>query len=126
MLGVLIAQLFRLQHTEDPDLVLGFFILGIPLACTCVAAAIVVILLGGFRFWRQQNAILRGKINARGWELVIVLILVFLVSDSLLVISGLSDASRLCCPCSYLLCLRMSEEVDRQGLLHNLYYEHNR
>ena len=78
--SVLIAQFFRLQHTESPDRVLGFFVLGIPLAGICAGAAIAVILLGLFRFWRQQNAILRGKVYAGGWEMNVIGLAVSLVS----------------------------------------------
>ncbi|KAL8670722.1 MAG: hypothetical protein Q9168_004749 [Polycauliona sp. 1 TL-2023] len=67
-LGVFIAQLFRLQHAVDPDPVFGFFVLGKPLSCICTAAAIVTNLLGAHRFWRQQNAMLRGKVLCGGWE----------------------------------------------------------
>ncbi|KAL8681643.1 MAG: hypothetical protein Q9186_002240 [Xanthomendoza sp. 1 TL-2023] len=67
-LGVFIAQLFRLQHTENPNPVFGFFVLGIPLSCICTGAAILINLLGAYRFWRQQNAMLRGKIQCGGWE----------------------------------------------------------
>ena len=68
MVSVIIAQLFRLQHAQNPNNVFGFFVLGIPLACVCIGAAIFVLLLGAYRFWRQQNAILRGKVHAGGWE----------------------------------------------------------
>ncbi|KAL8805378.1 MAG: hypothetical protein Q9223_005463 [Gallowayella weberi] len=67
-LGVYIAQLFRLQHVENPNPLFGFFVLGIPLSCICTGAAIFVNLLGAYRFWRQQNAMLRGKIQCGGWE----------------------------------------------------------
>ena len=77
-LAVFIAQLFRLQHTSTPDMTLGFFVLGIPLASVCTIAAILVLLLGTYRFWRQQNAMLRGKVHAGGWEMnVIGLIILF-------------------------------------------------
>ena len=69
MISVVIAQLFRLGHVQNPDKVFGFFVLGIPLACVCIGTAIVVVVLGSYRFWRQQNAILRGKVHAGGWEL---------------------------------------------------------
>ena len=78
-LAVLIAQLFRLQHTSTPDMTIGYFILGIPLASVCVVAAIVVLLLGAYRFWRQQNAILRGKVYAGGWEMNAIGLTIFLV-----------------------------------------------
>ena len=71
ILGIVIAQLFRLEHTEVPQ-PFGFFILGIPLACICIGAAVVITLLGAYRFWRQQNAMVRGKVHAGGWELTAV------------------------------------------------------
>ena len=77
--AVVIAQLFRLEHTENPDRILGYFVLGIPLACLFLAAAIVVLLLGFYRFWRQQNAMLRGKIHAGGWEMNTIGLVVFFV-----------------------------------------------
>ena len=82
MLGVIIAQLFRLQHTENPNKVLGFFVLGVPLSCTCSGAAILVILLGAYRFWRQQNAMLRGKVHVAGWDMLSILAITFVVSIS--------------------------------------------
>ncbi len=68
MLGVVVAQLFRLQHVANPDSIFGFYVLGKPIAGLFIGAAILVILLGAFRFWRQQNAIVRNKIHAAGWE----------------------------------------------------------
>ena len=68
IISVIIAQLFRLEHAQNPNRVFGYFTLSIPLACICIGAAIVVLLLGAYRFWRQQNAILRGKVHAGGWE----------------------------------------------------------
>lgn len=81
-LGVFIAQLFRLQHTPHPDPVFGFFILGIPLSCICTGAAILVNLLGSYRFWRQQNAMLRGKILSGGWEMMATLGVVLVVREA--------------------------------------------
>lgn len=74
MLGVIIAQLLRLQRSENPDPKLGFFVSGVPLASICIIAAVIVLLGGTFRFWRQQNAILRGKVYAGGWEIAIILV----------------------------------------------------
>lgn len=85
MVAVIIAQLFRLQHTETPNKTLGFFVLGIPLACVCIVAAIIVLLLGTCRFWRQQNAILRGKVHAGGWEMNSIGITVFMVRHFLII-----------------------------------------
>ncbi|KAK2758768.1 hypothetical protein FQN54_003460 [Arachnomyces sp. PD_36] len=68
-LGVIIAQLFRLQMKSDSGPALGFDDLGIPLACGCYGAAILIALMGSYRFWRQQSAMARGKVYAGGWEL---------------------------------------------------------
>ncbi|MCJ1347036.1 hypothetical protein MMC31_005257 [Peltigera leucophlebia] len=75
MLGVIIAQFLRLQRSENPDPNLGFFVSGIPLASICIIAAVIVLLAGTFRFWRQQNAILRGKVHAGGWEITTILVI---------------------------------------------------
>lgn len=74
--GVLIAQLFRLKSVEALADRFGFHRVGIPLSVTCHSVAILVALVGAYRFWRQQNAIARGKIRAGGWELNSVGILV--------------------------------------------------
>lgn len=79
MLGVIIAQLFRLNHSASPDPVLGFFVVGVPLATVCNATAMVVIVLGAYRFWRQQSAMVRGKIYAGGWEILTIGALIALV-----------------------------------------------
>lgn len=79
MTAVIIAQLFKLQHAEVTDKTLGYYVLGTPLACVCIAAAIIVALLGSYRFWRQQNAMLRGKVHAGGWEVNAVGLTIFMV-----------------------------------------------
>lgn len=66
MQGVLISQLFRLQQPGDR---LKFYVAGKPLAVTCHCVAILVALIGAFRFWRQQGAISVGRVHAGGWEL---------------------------------------------------------
>jgi hypothetical protein len=81
MQGVLIAQLFRLQRpAKSQTNRLRFHEVGIPLAVACHCVAVVVALIGAYRFWRQQSAISRGKIHAGGWELNWVGILLGLVS----------------------------------------------
>jgi len=77
--GVVIAQLFRLQHALHPSQTLGFFVLGIPLAATFIAGGAFILLLGAFRFWRQQNAIVRGKVFAGGWEITAIMVLIIVV-----------------------------------------------
>ncbi|KAF2736609.1 hypothetical protein EJ04DRAFT_489485 [Polyplosphaeria fusca] len=73
MSGVIIAQLFRLQHSISPSPSIGFFVLGIPLAATFIAFGALVLLFGAFRFWLQQNAMVRGKIYAGGWGILIIM-----------------------------------------------------
>lgn len=81
MQGVLVSQLFRLQRSESDKDRLGFYQVGIPLAVTCHCVAVVVALIGAYRFWRQQSAMSLGKVYAGGWELNSVGILLFLVSE---------------------------------------------
>ncbi|EOD51906.1 hypothetical protein UCRNP2_1303 [Neofusicoccum parvum UCRNP2] len=74
MTGVVIAQLMRLQHAPNPDPTFGYHALGKPLAAVFIIAAIAMVLLGAFRFWRQQNAMVRGKVFAGGWEILTIMI----------------------------------------------------
>lgn len=86
MLGIVTAQLFSLQRSPDPenDPVFGYHTLGKPLAGLFQSAAIVVILIGGHRFWRQQMNMARGKVWAGGWEIWTIMGFMLLVSCSLL------------------------------------------
>ncbi|OQD72297.1 hypothetical protein PENPOL_c001G01231 [Penicillium polonicum] len=86
MQGVLVAQLFRLQRPSQTVNRLSFYEVGIPLSVACHFVAVVVALIGAFRFWRQQNAIVRGKVYAGGWELNSVGILLFMVIVATLVL----------------------------------------
>ena len=79
IIAVIIAQLFRLEHSVKPNKTFGFYALSIPLSCTCISAAIVILLLGTYRFWRQQNAILRGKVHTGGWEVNAIGVTVLMV-----------------------------------------------
>lgn len=81
MQGVIISQLFRLQHIENPNQTIGYFALGIPLAVTMIAAGILVMLFGAYHTWRQQNAILRGKVHAGGCEVIAVGVVCLLVRE---------------------------------------------
>ena len=80
MTGVMIAQLYRLQHRENPSPVFGYFVLSTPLSMIFQSAALIMILLGCIRFWRQQSAMAVGKMHAGGWELIVIAIGSFLVS----------------------------------------------
>jgi len=80
-----VAQLFRLQHSPTPNAIFGFYVLGKPLSCICQGTAIYVLLIGAFRTWRTQNAIIRGKAISGGFEIVMLaggflaILLMFLV-----------------------------------------------
>lgn len=80
MLGVIIAQLYRLQHSPSPDQKFGFFVLSKPISCIFHASAICVAILGSVRFFRQQHAMAIGKIEAGGWTLMVIGVYVLLVS----------------------------------------------
>jgi hypothetical protein len=82
MLGVIVAQLYRLQHTQSPDPVFGYFALSKPLSAILHCSALGMVLLGGVRFWRQQAAIARGKVYACGFEVLIIMASMALVSLS--------------------------------------------
>lgn len=79
MIGVTIAQLFRLQHAPQPNAHFGFFVLGKPLSCICQGAAIYTLAIGSFRTWRSQNAMVRGKAISGGFEIVLLAGGVFLL-----------------------------------------------
>lgn len=81
MLGVIIAQLYRLQHAPTPDPKFGYFVLSKPIASIFHASAICVALLGSVRFFRQQHAMAIGRVQAGGWELLIIGVYVLLVSE---------------------------------------------
>lgn len=81
MQGALVAQLFRLQRPLTKVDRLSFHEVGIPLSVAYHFVAVIITLIGAFRFWRQQNAIAREKVYAGGWELNSVGILLFAVSS---------------------------------------------
>jgi uncharacterized membrane protein YidH (DUF202 family) len=81
MLGVIIAQLYRLQHSPTPDPKFGYFVLSKPISCIFHVSAICVALLGSLRFFRQQHAMAIGKVQAGGWELMIIGVYILVVSD---------------------------------------------
>lgn len=68
MLGVIVSQLYRLQHGPSPNPIFGYFILSKPLACIFQASALCMALVGAHRFFRQQSAMAIGKVHAGGWE----------------------------------------------------------
>ncbi|KAF1975128.1 hypothetical protein BU23DRAFT_552552 [Bimuria novae-zelandiae CBS 107.79] len=85
MIGVVTAQLFRLQHSLSPNPSIGYFVLGVPLAASFIVLGMVVLLVGAIRCWRQQSAMVRGKVYAGGWEITGIMVLSVLVSVLLFV-----------------------------------------
>jgi uncharacterized membrane protein YidH (DUF202 family) len=78
--GVIIAQLFRIQHTISPDPQMGFYAIGEPLSAVFIGMAIFVLLVGAIRFWRLQNALVWGKALVGGWEVFAIMAMSALVS----------------------------------------------
>lgn len=82
MQGVFIAQLFRLQRfTSQERYGLTYFDVAVPLSVTCHGMALVIVVVGAFRFWRQQSSITDGKVLAGGWELNSIGMMISLVSQ---------------------------------------------
>jgi len=79
MIGVTVAQLYRLQHTEHPNSVFGYFVLSKPVASMFQCAALGTALLGAVRFFRQQSAMAIGRVHAGGWEVFTIGFFVFFV-----------------------------------------------
>lgn len=86
MLGVIVAQVMRLQHSINPSPVLGFFVVSVPLSCVCHATAIAISTLGAFRFLRYQKEMARGSAVSGGWEIKCVGMLATLVRISVALI----------------------------------------
>lgn len=81
MIGIFIAQLYRLQHRENPDNVFGYFVLSKPLSVIFQSTALGMVLVGSARFYKQQHAMSIGKVHAGGWELASAAVASFLVSE---------------------------------------------
>jgi len=73
--GVLVAQLFRLQHSLNPNLTYGYYVLGIPLAATFICVGIIVLSLGAYHTWHQQQALVRGKVDLGRREIWTIMVL---------------------------------------------------
>lgn len=80
MLGVVIAQLYRLQHAPNPSLLFGYHILSRPLSAIFQIMALLLAFLGTIRFFRQQHAMTVGKVYAGGWEILTICMLSVVVS----------------------------------------------
>lgn len=94
MTGVIITQLFRLQHTANPNLNLGFFVLGVPVAASFIGLAILVLLIGAYRFWSQQRAMIRGTVYAGGWDISLIMLLSIILCLIFFVLTVAIDIDR--------------------------------
>jgi len=59
---------------------------GVPLATAFISGSLVVVIAGAIRFWRQQTAMVRGKVWAGGAELWFILGVILALSVAMLVI----------------------------------------
>ena len=87
-IGTLVIQLFRLEYATDPDPIFGFYIISKPVAAMLIVGSTIISGLGGYRFIRQQKAMLHGKILAGGVEVTAVGGIISLVRPCPLLIMG--------------------------------------
>lgn len=80
MLGVVIAQVMRLNASSSPDPVLGFLVVSVPLSAICHVMALVITCLGFYRFLHWQAELARGRALSGGWEMMTIFVLSILVS----------------------------------------------
>lgn len=83
MLGVVIAQLMRLQRSPDPDPHLGFFVVSVPLSAICHIMALLTSTLGCYRFFKWQTTMAHGQAISGGWVIVSLFTVTCLVSLNL-------------------------------------------
>lgn len=81
MMGAVVAQLFRLYNGPSPPGTIGFYEVAVGLACVCQCAALVIVVAGAHRFWRQQSAMARGEALSAGWEVWLIFCCVAFVSS---------------------------------------------
>ena len=66
MAALIVAQLFPLEPSLSSKL--SYARLAKPLTVVIICEALVAVLFGATRFWRQQNAVVRGKVYTASWE----------------------------------------------------------
>lgn len=69
MLGVFIAQLFRIKHSLSPSPSFGFYVVAVPVSSICQVMAIVLLAIGLNRFLKLQKQMALGKAITGGWEI---------------------------------------------------------
>lgn len=79
MTGVLISQFMRVLHSVTPDPVFGFFVVSIPMSAMCHIMALIITVLGCYRFLHWQSEMTKGFAISSGWEMMTVFLLSLLV-----------------------------------------------
>lgn len=102
ILGVVIAQLMRLQRSPTPDPSLGFLIISVPLSCTCHIMALLTACLGCYRFFQWQSTMTRGQAISGGFAITSLFAFTFLVSRFTHATAPKLTSNRLCFACSFL------------------------
>jgi hypothetical protein len=82
MTGVFLAQLFRLSHSPTPDPRFGFFVIGVPMSSICQSMAILLLVIGTFRYIKIQKNMALGMAISGGWEINLVAVLAASVRTS--------------------------------------------
>ncbi|KAK5131305.1 hypothetical protein LTR08_001144 [Meristemomyces frigidus] len=77
IIGITVAQLYRLQHVAQPNSVFGYFVLSKPIAAIFQLSALGMSVLGAIRFYRQQSAMAVGKVHSGGWEILFISVYMF-------------------------------------------------
>lgn len=73
-MGVIIAQMSRIQHAVHPHRKHDFkyLVLGVPQASVCQLLATLVIVVAALRFFKHERAIKRGQAHVGGWDLMLI------------------------------------------------------
>lgn len=72
MVGIIITQLFRIEHVPSPSDRISYHDVGKPLGAAFQVAAMAQSALAFIRYLRQQMSMARGKVLANGWELQMI------------------------------------------------------
>lgn len=94
--GVIIAQMSQVQRAVHPDRERQwkYYILGVPQGCICQGVAILFVVIGALRFFRSEQALLRGRARTNGWDLWLAVCLLFVVGIRHLQISHSAHCCR--------------------------------
>ena len=105
MTGVIVSQVMRLTHTLAPDPTIGFFVVSVPLAAMCHGMALIVCILGLYRFLHWQSEMAHAHAISSGWELLVIFTLSILVIRDLatksILLTKLIDTALHVCACCH-------------------------